>query len=643
MQRRLLLSLLSIVLLAPYTVYAISVPWDRAAVGTINPLYILDTVKANIFTATSTTQSSIFPFASTTVTSANTLCLTADICRTTWPSTGLTTDPNWLVSGGFLSPTTTVPIAITATATSTFAGPLYVSNTGSLGNIPPYLRVGSTTPAGGYFTNNLIDAVDARNDFVAIDTNNNTSGTCATADFAAVNDIGTISSNFGDFGHTSSLFTGSGCANNPFTGFGSNSTYLFDPNGNMSFALASTSNASFQWFSGGYTAANQKMVLTNAGTLGIGTTTPSAGILAVNGLSYFSDAMGIGAVPKNLTTPNTLIVSTTTTVANATMINGAFTTSSATGVNNAMSITATYTGAGDINITGLNSTVTTQATVNCTQTINNGGCARNRYQITLNDIGHRAAAVAPITTKVQTQAGALSSTTIAADFNAETPGITAGNTIDNFYGLYVQGGVPAGGSSLLTNRYGVHADDLLGGMNQYSIDTAQSASTTCATCSYAFRATGTAPSYFAGNVGIGTSTPQAIFTSVAASSTVPTGTYTGLVHIIAGLENTAVKLFQVIDQWGHLITSGDTPSVSGGTSTVAGNDNNGTITVAGVLLTSVTLTFAHAWVTAPDCTMADSSTGITGAITSITTTQLVVGFSAGINSGTVWYQCSGHQ
>lgn len=145
--------------------------------------------------------------------------------------------------------------------------------------------------------------------------------------------------------------------------------------------------------------------------------------------------------------------------------------------------------------------------------------------------------------------------------------------------------------------------------------------------------------------GLSTTSPIAAFTMRAASTTAGTANdgYNGTIFVIAGFENTVTKLFQVIDQWGHRITGGDTPTVSGGTSTVAGNDNNGTITVTGTLLTSVTLTFAHAWPTAPDCTMADSSTGVTGAITSISSTQVVIGFSAGVNSGTVWYMCSGHQ
>ncbi len=92
----------------------------------------------------------------------------------------------------------------------------------------------------------------------------------------------------------------------------------------------------------------------------------------------------------------------------------------------------------------------------------------------------------------------------------------------------------------------------------------------------------------------------------------------------------------------HITTGGGTPGISGGTSSVAGNDNNGTITVTGTLLTSVTMTFAKTWGTAPDCTISDSSTGLTAAITTLSATQMVVGFSAGVNSGKVYYSCRGH-
>jgi hypothetical protein len=58
--------LIPFLLLTPLTAFALSVSWDRPAVGQINPLYILDQVKGNYFTATSTTQTNTFPHASTT-------------------------------------------------------------------------------------------------------------------------------------------------------------------------------------------------------------------------------------------------------------------------------------------------------------------------------------------------------------------------------------------------------------------------------------------------------------------------------------------------------------------------------------------------------------------------------------------------
>lgn len=138
-----------------------------------------------------------------------------------------------------------------------------------------------------------------------------------------------------------------------------------------------------------------------------------------------------------------------------------------------------------------------------------------------------------------------------------------------------------------------------------------------------------------GNVGIASTSPWGLLSIVGNTSPV-------LVVATSTVSASSKPIFE-IDANGHQITSGPTPAISGGTSSVSGNDNNGTITVTGTLLTSVTLTFANAWGTAPDCTMSDSTTGVTSDISSISTTQLVIGFSAGVNSASVWYVCRGHQ
>lgn len=57
---------------APLAANAIAVNWDRPAAGRINPIYPLDTVYGNSFTATSTTAASLFQHASSTLFSAYT-------------------------------------------------------------------------------------------------------------------------------------------------------------------------------------------------------------------------------------------------------------------------------------------------------------------------------------------------------------------------------------------------------------------------------------------------------------------------------------------------------------------------------------------------------------------------------------------
>lgn len=77
--------------------------------GFIRPLQVLDYIKSNYFVATSTSQASIFPYATTTVTSADRFCLTGDLpCISAWPTGG----------GSFpFTPTTNFGALTNATAT----------------------------------------------------------------------------------------------------------------------------------------------------------------------------------------------------------------------------------------------------------------------------------------------------------------------------------------------------------------------------------------------------------------------------------------------------------------------------------------------------------------------------------------------
>lgn len=85
--------ILGAIMLAPVLVFAVPSSVDRIT-DHIQPLLLGDFVKAQYFTATSTTNHSTFPFASTTALSATTICFTGDLpCRTTWPSGSSTGDP----------------------------------------------------------------------------------------------------------------------------------------------------------------------------------------------------------------------------------------------------------------------------------------------------------------------------------------------------------------------------------------------------------------------------------------------------------------------------------------------------------------------------------------------------------------------
>lgn len=139
--------------------------------------------------------------------------------------------------------------------------------------------------------------------------------------------------------------------------------------------------------------------------------------------------------------------------------------------------------------------------------------------------------------------------------------------------------------------------------------------------------------------GIGTSTPWAQFSQLSASSSLA---FTPI-RVMASIINAITYIFEEIDEWGHLITSGPVPVLSAcGTSTISGNDRNGTITLIGVALTSCTMTFAHAYAAAPDCTVSDNTTASVADVDD-TASTMTVGLSVGLNSGKVFYQCQQHQ
>lgn len=125
---------------APAFAFAIPVSWDRFQVGGVRPLYILDTVFGNIFTATSTTQASTFPYASTTAfsfTSTSTGTAGINITSGCFAFGGVCIN-----GGGTIGAGTTGQVAYyNATNQAVGTSTLFINTTSQVG-------VGSTTPWG---------------------------------------------------------------------------------------------------------------------------------------------------------------------------------------------------------------------------------------------------------------------------------------------------------------------------------------------------------------------------------------------------------------------------------------------------------------------------------------------------------------
>lgn len=142
-------------------------------------------------------------------------------------------------------------------------------------------------------------------------------------------------------------------------------------------------------------------------------------------------------------------------------------------------------------------------------------------------------------------------------------------------------------------------------------------------------------------VGIGSTSPWATL-SVGVNTWSPTQPMFAIGSSTASGTTTPFE----VDGNGHIVSGGKSPTVTGGTSSMVApsNDNAGQISVVGTALTSVTMTFASPWKTAPICLESDNQTAITGDVTSISTRQVVFGFgTGGVTTATIWYNCQGTQ
>lgn len=89
-------------------------------------------------------------------------------------------------------------------------------------------------------------------------------------------------------------------------------------------------------------------------------------------------------------------------------------------------------------------------------------------------------------------------------------------------------------------------------------------------------------------------------------------------------------------------TSDGTPTVAtcGTSPSVAGTDGAGIITTGSGTVTACTLNFSGTLAAAPSCILSTSATTITPAITSVSTSALVIGLSLTLTSGKIYYQCT---
>lgn len=137
---------------------------------------------------------------------------------------------------------------------------------------------------------------------------------------------------------------------------------------------------------------------------------------------------------------------------------------------------------------------------------------------------------------------------------------------------------------------------------------------------------------FDGNLGVGTSTPQARLVVVGASaSSTP---------VLTVASSTGANLFS-IGAGGHVITGGGTPAVSscGTTPSINGNDTTGSVTVGTGVVVSCTITFARPRLNTPRVVGVVTGGGlnITGGYSAKSTTAVTFSFAATVGSGTFDY------
>ena len=184
--------------------------------------------------------------------------------------------------------------ATSTTATSTFAGDVWIGSSGVLPN--PDLRIGtSSLPLYQRVLGDVIDAEYDYNGVSSINVANANIGNCAAATYFADGNNPTLGGYFGTFSFLNDGWTnggGAGCGIGVSNTDKPEAVAIASPTGEMDFDIASTTNtgaADFNWNVNNIL----RMKLTNGGNLGIGSTSPVAvlsvvGQSATNGVQLFN-------------------------------------------------------------------------------------------------------------------------------------------------------------------------------------------------------------------------------------------------------------------------------------------------------------------------------------------------------------------
>lgn len=322
------------------------------------------------------------------------------------------------------------------------------------------VAIGTTTPANQAILNMFALPGDT-SETVRL-TNTNTSG------FAQFSTASGDSNGFFVVRYNGSTTAGSTLLNQP-------SSALFNAGSSGSMYIGTSGAHPITFYTGGSTVGtNERMVITSTGNVAIGTTTPNSAVqLSIIGATYPASPSIISSAGGN----SLFIANSTNVTSQGLVIDGE----------------AGTTAAANTAINGLNiglDTSPNNTTTNFTGAMTTGGTLRNRYLITHNATG-TLVGMSNISSRITISAtgGSVSSST---DFNVEIPLVNnTSSSISELAGMWIQAAPAEIGT--IGKYMGLRCDK----MNNTGI--------TSSYCIY--NADPGDSNYFAGNIGIGTSTP----------------------------------------------------------------------------------------------------------------------------------------